>query len=197
VFKDCCPRSTERIAQMIGKVPGVAKCVIAICSLLKTWPPKGFSSLYDPENHDEDSVMGYGGYLYDDRGGRGSGGDFRGGRMDRDRGGGRRSPEGRRFSDEGRDRGGQGGGPMRLFGSVMQRRSTQQVSIPADLAGVIIGKGGQQIKQIRMDSGAEVELSDAALPGDRIITISGTSDQIQNAQYMLQTCVKKHLALRR
>jgi len=79
----------------------------------------------------------------------------------------------------------------------MSRRSTQQVSIPADLAGVIIGKGGQKIKQIRLDSGAEVELSDAALPGDRIITISGTSDQIQNAQYMLQTCVKQHLALRR
>uniref|UniRef100_A0A8C7GQC7 Heterogeneous nuclear ribonucleoprotein K n=1 Tax=Oncorhynchus kisutch TaxID=8019 RepID=A0A8C7GQC7_ONCKI len=55
---------------------------------------------------------------------------------------------------------------------------TTQVTIPKtcslQLAGSIIGKGGQRIKQIRHES------------EDRIITISGTQDQIQNAQYLLQ-----------
>lgn len=70
---------------------------------------------------------------------------------------------------------------------------TTQVSIPKDLAGAIIGKGGQRIKQIRMDSGAGITIEEA-LPGsnDRIINITGSSDQIQNAQYLLQMSVKTY-----
>uniref|UniRef100_A0A8C5EMH9 Heterogeneous nuclear ribonucleoprotein K n=1 Tax=Gouania willdenowi TaxID=441366 RepID=A0A8C5EMH9_GOUWI len=64
---------------------------------------------------------------------------------------------------------------------------TTQVTIPKDLAGSIIGKGGQRIKQIRHESGASIKI-DEPLEGseDRIITITGTQDQIQNAQYLLQ-----------
>ncbi|KAJ3604455.1 hypothetical protein NHX12_029195 [Muraenolepis orangiensis] len=64
---------------------------------------------------------------------------------------------------------------------------TTQVTIPKDMAGSIIGKGGQRIKQIRHESGASIKI-DEPLEGseDRIITISGTQDQIQNAQYLLQ-----------
>ncbi|XP_060736776.1 heterogeneous nuclear ribonucleoprotein K isoform X1 [Tachysurus vachellii] len=64
---------------------------------------------------------------------------------------------------------------------------TTQVTIPKDLAGSIIGKGGQRIKQIRRESGASIKIDDP-LQGseDRIITIAGTQDQIQNAQYLLQ-----------
>ncbi|TRY99481.1 hypothetical protein DNTS_023007 [Danionella cerebrum] len=64
---------------------------------------------------------------------------------------------------------------------------TTQVTIPKDLAGSIIGKGGQRIKQIRHESGAAIKI-DEPLQGseDRIITITGTQDQIQNAQYLLQ-----------
>jgi len=55
------------------------------------------------------------------------------------------------------------------------------------LAGAIIGKGGMRIKQIRMESGAQITI-DELQPGatDRIINITGTQDQIQNAQYLLQ-----------
>uniref|UniRef100_A0A8P4GCZ2 Heterogeneous nuclear ribonucleoprotein K n=1 Tax=Dicentrarchus labrax TaxID=13489 RepID=A0A8P4GCZ2_DICLA len=64
---------------------------------------------------------------------------------------------------------------------------TTQVTIPKDLAGSIIGKGGQRIKQIRHESGASIKI-DEPLEGseDRIITIAGTQDQIQNAQFLLQ-----------
>jgi len=55
------------------------------------------------------------------------------------------------------------------------------------LAGIVIGKSGQRIRQVRLDSGADVELSDAAGgTTDRIITITGTLQQIQAAQYMMQ-----------
>jgi len=55
------------------------------------------------------------------------------------------------------------------------------------LAGAIIGKGGSRIRQIRQESGAGITI-DEAQPGsnDRIITITGNQDQIQNAQYLLQ-----------
>lgn len=55
------------------------------------------------------------------------------------------------------------------------------------LAGAIIGKGGGRIRRIRSESNAFIQI-DEALPGstDRIITITGTSKQIQAAQYMLQ-----------
>uniref|UniRef100_A0A671UHN5 Heterogeneous nuclear ribonucleoprotein K n=1 Tax=Sparus aurata TaxID=8175 RepID=A0A671UHN5_SPAAU len=70
---------------------------------------------------------------------------------------------------------------------------TTQVTIPKDLAGSIIGKGGQRIKQIRHESGASIKI-DEPLEGseDRIITITGTQDQIQNAQYLLQN---RHVTL--
>ncbi|XP_047197036.1 heterogeneous nuclear ribonucleoprotein K isoform X3 [Hippoglossus stenolepis] len=70
---------------------------------------------------------------------------------------------------------------------------TTQVTIPKDLAGSIIGKGGQRIKQIRHESGASIKI-DEPLEGseDRIITIVGTQDQIQNAQYLLQNSVKQY-----
>ncbi|CAL8322480.1 unnamed protein product [Lota lota] len=69
---------------------------------------------------------------------------------------------------------------------------TTQVTIPKDLAGSIIGKGGQRIKQIRSESGALIKI-DEPLEGseDRIITITGTQDQIQNAQFLLQNSVKQ------
>ncbi|KAB0396774.1 hypothetical protein E2I00_007791 [Balaenoptera physalus] len=70
---------------------------------------------------------------------------------------------------------------------------TTQVTIPKDLAGSVIGKGGQRIKQIRHESGASIKI-DEPLEGseDQIITITGTQDQIQNAQYLLQNSVKQY-----
>ncbi|XP_014387199.1 PREDICTED: heterogeneous nuclear ribonucleoprotein K-like, partial [Myotis brandtii] len=70
---------------------------------------------------------------------------------------------------------------------------TTQVTIPKDLAGSIIGRGGQRLKQIRHELGASIKI-DEPLEGseDRIITITGTQDQIQNAQYLLQNSVKQY-----
>ncbi|XP_043820094.1 heterogeneous nuclear ribonucleoprotein K-like [Dromiciops gliroides] len=70
---------------------------------------------------------------------------------------------------------------------------TTQVTVPKDLAGSIIGKGGKRIKQIRHESRASIKI-DEPLEGseDRIITITGTQDQIQNAQYLLQNSVEQY-----
>lgn len=65
--------------------------------------------------------------------------------------------------------------------------STVQVTVPEELAGTIIGKRGANIRNVRMDSGAEVEVHDLVRGDqDRVIEIRGTSTQIQLAQRMLQ-----------
>lgn len=96
-----------------------------------------------------------------------------------------------------------------MGGSGLDEKSTTQVTIPKDvssggfvqtiprfnqyrfafaqLAGAIIGKAGQRIRQIRMESNAFITI-DEPLPGssDRIITITGSPKEIQMAQYLLQ-----------
>jgi len=61
------------------------------------------------------------------------------------------------------------------------------LNVVFQLAGLIIGKGGSRIKEIRQQSGASVSIADPDEGSDdRIITIVGTNDQIHCAQYLLQ-----------
>lgn len=96
--------------------------------------------------------------------------------------------------------GGNGQGPMRPppppppVESYDQPPSvqTQQVTIPHELAGAIIGPRGTRISQIRQQSGASIKIDDP-LPGtnDRIISIIGNPSQISQAQCLLQTAVRQ------
>ncbi|RNA41692.1 heterogeneous nuclear ribonucleo K isoform X1 [Brachionus plicatilis] len=64
---------------------------------------------------------------------------------------------------------------------------TNQVTIPNELAGAIIGPKGAKIQQIREQSGAGITIDKPQLGNnDRVITITGNAEQIQNAQYLLQ-----------
>ena len=63
-----------------------------------------------------------------------------------------------------------------------------QVTIPSELSGTIIGKGGQHINQIRDELRATIEIDTSITYGadERIINITGTPHQIQVAQHLLQ-----------
>ncbi|XP_078423966.1 heterogeneous nuclear ribonucleoprotein K isoform X7 [Cetorhinus maximus] len=106
-------------------------------------------------------------------------------------------PRGNRMNDRYDGMGASGYGSRGGYGDLGGPIITTQVTIPKDLAGSIIGKGGQRIKQIRHESGASIKI-DEPLEGseDRIITITGTQDQIQNAQYLLQNSAATAAALR-
>lgn len=70
---------------------------------------------------------------------------------------------------------------------------TTQVTIPNDLAGAIIGKGGERIRNIRTRSGADIKISDPMEgKSDRIITITGNQEQIQYAQFLMQQSVRQY-----
>ncbi|KRX78262.1 Far upstream element-binding protein 2 [Trichinella sp. T6] len=60
--------------------------------------------------------------------------------------------------------------------------------VPANKTGLVIGKGGETIKQINMDSGARVELSRETAPNDweKVFVIRGTPYQINHATHLIR-----------
>ncbi|XP_037080469.1 heterogeneous nuclear ribonucleoprotein K-like [Pollicipes pollicipes] len=72
-------------------------------------------------------------------------------------------------------------------------QQTQQFSVPKGAAGAIIGKGGARIRKIRADSGAQINIDDVKDGQvERIVTISGSAEQIQMAHFLLQKCVREN-----
>ncbi|VDL18785.1 unnamed protein product [Hymenolepis diminuta] len=71
--------------------------------------------------------------------------------------------------------------------NLIPQPSTTQVSVSNKMIGAIMGRGGARINQVRKESGADIKISsqDPSVE-DRIITISGTPEQIQSAQFYLQ-----------
>lgn len=64
---------------------------------------------------------------------------------------------------------------------------TQNISIPSDMVGCIIGKGGAKISDIRRLSGSRISI--AKVPhdesGERMFTIQGTTEANERALYLL------------
>ena len=55
------------------------------------------------------------------------------------------------------------------------------------LAGAVIGKAGNRIKQIQAESGTMIKLDEAGVEGEvRVISITGYPEEIHYAQYLLQ-----------
>lgn len=73
------------------------------------------------------------------------------------------------------------GGGMSKFGNGVTDETTY--SVPADKCGLVIGKGGETIREICRQSGAHVELNrDASANSmERIFRIQGSQDQIRQA----------------
>ena len=91
--------------------------------------------------------------------------------------------------------------------------TTAQVTIPTEMAGestlilscessnafvfvrsgIIIGAKGSKISQIRQESGASIKIDSEPMKdtNDRLITISGTPNQIQQAQFLLQQTIRQ------
>ena len=63
---------------------------------------------------------------------------------------------------------------------------TQQIFIPNDMVGAIIGKGGQKINEIRQLSGSVIKINEPQdNNNERLVTITGTQECNQMALYML------------
>ena len=81
-----------------------------------------------------------------------------------------------------------------LISELLQRSQNQGqqetflMHVPANKTGLVIGKGGDTIKQINQESGAHVELSRDPPPNasEKIFVIKGTPYQIHHAQHIIR-----------
>jgi heterogeneous nuclear rnp K-like protein len=64
---------------------------------------------------------------------------------------------------------------------------TQNISIPADMVGCIIGRGGAKISEIRAKSGSKISIAKGPHDesGERMFTIVGTPASNERALYLL------------
>lgn len=219
VYPDCLPGCKERVVALGGGEDQVVRALEEVLETMNEQPIKGDVILYDPSvsadnsndgggyNNDYNSggmnqmgggppggnygggpqgggSGGYGNNNYGggsnnfNQGGGGAGGGYGGGNnntYNNNSGGGN-------FGAGGGNQGGGGGGPP--------GHTSTQVTIPNDMAGAIIGQGGRRIQEIRQKCGAQIKFADPE-PGkkDRLITITGSDEQIQYAQYLMQQCV--------
>jgi len=77
----------------------------------------------------------------------------------------------------------------RDFGSV---ETVTTLMIPNELVGIVIGKGGTNVKYIKEVSGANIETApgEAGGFGKRNVTLTGTQDQIQIAEQLMAQCLR-------
>ena len=175
--KEMLPQSTERIVEVQGTPDGVQKATWEIGKCLVDDEQRGYGTvLYSPAVRVQGAAPplngnGYGAPPPPRSFNRtGNGNDFTGGAPSY---GGRR--EGR--SDSGPP-------PVVEEGEDIQ---TQNISIPADMVGCIIGRGGSKISEIRKSSGARISIAKAPHDetGERMFTITGGPNANEKALYLL------------
>ena len=79
------------------------------------------------------------------------------------------------------------GGPPMQAAHLAPGTMPVQFQVPNESMGAVIGRAGATINQIRQMSGAKVDIAQS-VPGMpmRLVTVTGTPDQIQMAQYLIQ-----------
>jgi heterogeneous nuclear rnp K-like protein 2 len=179
--KEMLPQSTERIVEVQGTPDGIQKAVWEIGKCLIDDEQRGYGTvLYSPAVRVQGGAAptsplsgsngaGFGAPRSYNR--TGNGADFTGGAPSS------YPPRRNGTSDS--------GPPPRVEeGEDIQ---TQNISIPADMVGCIIGRGGSKISEIRKSSGARISIAKAPHDesGERMFTITGGPSANEKALYLL------------
>ena len=183
--KEMLPQSTERIVEVQGTPEGIEKAVweIGKC-LIDDWQRGTGTVLYNPAVRAQvgtgplNSAVGVGG--------PGVGGYSSGaGRSYNRTGNGADFSETRNFNRSSNDAAPRGGMPMVTEDG--EEVQTQNISIPSDMVGCIIGRGGSKISEIRKSSGARISIAKAPHDesGERMFTIMGSASANEKALHLL------------
>jgi len=72
--------------------------------------------------------------------------------------------------------------------------NTQKIAIPTVCAGCVIGKGGSVIRDLRQQSGTNISIADpdTSSPNERVVTLTGSSQGIQMAIYLIRNLVEQY-----
>lgn len=189
VASEMLPNSTERTVTISGDNKSVIQCIYQVCTIMSESPPKGMTVPYSPEKVPSVTVSGL-----------------------------PSAPNVQYVMPQATQphipsvqfgRMGMSLNPINglingtiLPGSLSILRTSQQtheMTIPNELIGCIIGKGGAKVAEIRQLSGAMIRISnceDRDAPGhlDRTITITGSSESVALAQYLISMRISMETA---
>ncbi|KAF9158800.1 RNA binding protein, heterogenous nuclear RNP-K like protein [Mortierella sp. AD010] len=168
--KEMLPQSTERVVEVQGSIDAIRIAIYEIGKcLVDDWERGVGTVLYNPSAPITGNSSGAASGSrpkYTSRTGNGS--DFTRTRTETFGGG-----------------GGSGGYPNNNVNNANLR--TQEISIPADMVGCIIGKAGSKISEIRRLSGSRISIAKTPHDetGERLFTIVGTIESNEKALYLL------------
>ncbi|KAF3910281.1 hypothetical protein ABW21_db0206090 [Orbilia brochopaga] len=191
--KEMLPQSTERIVEVQGSADGIRQAVweIGKC-LVDDWQRGTGTILYNPAVRSNSGPGATAGSVIPNGGVSTAASDrFSGDRSNR---GPVRTGNGTDFSEPSSAFTRRGHSDSTSRSSVQlpstengEEIQTQNISIPADMVGCIIGRGGSKISEIRKSSGARISIAKAPHDdtGERMFTIVGSPQSNEKALYLL------------
>ncbi|XP_048516862.1 poly(rC)-binding protein 3 isoform X6 [Dendroctonus ponderosae] len=208
VASEMLPNSTERAVTISGTGEAITQCIYHICSVMLESPPKGATIPYRPKPQVGGPVILAGGQAYTIQGNyavpahadvttltknplAGLAALGLGGLAPANTGG--LNPAALAAL---------AGSQLRTSNSSRNQQNSNQhtaeMTVPNELIGCIIGKGGTKIAEIRQISGAMIRISNCddreSGSSDRTITISGTHDAVALAQYLINMRISMETA---
>ncbi|XP_066150563.1 poly(rC)-binding protein 3 isoform X3 [Euwallacea fornicatus] len=209
VASEMLPNSTERAVTISGTGEAITQCIYHICNVMLESPPKGATIPYRPKPQVGGPVILAGGQAYTIQGNyavpahadvatltknplAGLAALGLGGLAPANTGG--LNPAGETAAQA---LAALAGSQLRTSNSRTQQNTNQQtteMTVPNELIGCVIGKGGTKIAEIRQISGAMIRISNCddreTGSSDRTITISGAPDAVALAQYLINMSVE-------
>ncbi|CAH2071371.1 unnamed protein product, partial [Iphiclides podalirius] len=203
VASEMLPNSTERAVTISGTCDAITQCIYHICCVMLESPPKGATIPYRPKPNVAGPVILAGGQAYTIQGNYAV--------PAQDIGGLAKSPlAGLAALGLGglapTNTGGLNPAALAALAGSQLRTSNQgrnqpatnqqshEMTVPNELIGCIIGKGGTKIAEIRQISGAMIRISNCEEreggSTDRTITITGNPDSVALAQYLINMSVE-------
>lgn len=180
--KEMLPQSTERIVEVQGNPEGIQKAVWEICKcLVDDWQRGTGTVLYNPVVRTQ--MNGNHGISHSFTNGRG---EYNNSRVMRTGNGADFSNDSPRYYNRRSDSEPSQRGPL-THDESGEELQTQNISIPSDMVGCIIGRAGSKISEIRKTSGARISIAKAPHDetGERMFTIMGSAKANETALYLL------------
>ncbi|XP_065074996.1 poly(rC)-binding protein 3 isoform X8 [Ochlerotatus camptorhynchus] len=212
VASEMLPNSTERAVTLSGSADAITQCIYHICCVMLESPPKGATIPYRPKPQMNGPVIVANGQAYTIQGNYAVPAQEVGGLAKNPLAGlaalglagaiptntgGLNPTESLPSSVSTVALAALAGSQLRTNNNrnVTQVQSqSHEMTVPNDLIGCIIGKGGTKIAEIRQISGAMIRISNCEERDsgntDRTITITGNPDSVALAQYLINMSVE-------
>lgn len=201
------PNSTERAVTLSGSADAITQCIYHICCVMLESPPKGATIPYRPKPQMNGPVIVANGQAYTIQGNYAVPAQEVGGLAKNPLAG--LAALGLAGAIPTNTGGLNPTALAALAGSQLRTNNNRSVTtqvqsqshemtVPNDLIGCIIGKGGTKIAEIRQISGAMIRISNCEERDsgntDRTITITGNPDSVALAQYLINMRISMETA---